>query len=446
MKKAKKLLALFLAVLMAMTCLSAISASAIHDEAAANAQLAAWEDSSVDLSGVYADMSEKQAESLMKTLDTTLAAVLEQQNVKAKLYCDTTVAKLIVTIFPILDDALSGMGGGGISLSLAPATVAAGLTAYPEAAACLMAAESWADVDASKLVFGIEPGNGEQFRTVMSAVVNMGGLGLLVLMMLQDYILAPVLEALHSSTPVTAADAAALAAAQTSDQTEMYTLTIQYSLAPLFDAIDLFFAHPVEYLCDILPDLAYTYDNILVPGLLESLGMQLPPLSQLLGDLLAGLTDTTGVAFPAIDTNKLVHMGSAKVVESVMAIDMNHTTVSDPAAYVPGYRVQIDANKPMVFAAVAQYACEVLQDQNNQIAIGRLVVGAIGPEYQEDYDAIVAAAQSGSNLALADACLDLADKVIDSAAEQGGILGFFAKIAAFFNRIAQAILDLFKIF
>ena len=44
MKKAKKLLALFLAVLMAMTCLSAISASAIHDEAAANAQLAAWED------------------------------------------------------------------------------------------------------------------------------------------------------------------------------------------------------------------------------------------------------------------------------------------------------------------------------------------------------------------------------------------------------------------
>lgn len=427
MKKAKKLLALFLAVLMAMTCLSAISASAIHDEAAANAQLAAWEDSSVDLSGVYADMSEKQAESLMKTLDTTLAAVLEQQNVKAKLYCDEIVQKLAMVAYPALS-----------SLGMTPGLVATGVTDYPEIAAYLMTVESWEDVDASKLVFGIEPGNGEQFRT---AVGNMFGVvGTLLIALTGEYLLVPVMESLHSSKPFTAAEV--------QETAETPAAVVQGFLAPLFDAIDLFFAHPVEYLCDILPDLAYTYDNILVPGIgnLASMGLpiELPPLAELLGSLLAGLTDTTGVAFPAIDTNKLVHMGSAKVVESVMSVDEVNTSVN--GAYIPGYRVQIDANKPMVFAAVAQYACEVLQDQNNQIAIGRLVVGAIGPEYQEDYDAIVAAAQSGSNLALADACLDLADKVIDSAAEQGGILGFFAKIAAFFNRIAQAILDLFKIF
>lgn len=426
MKKSKKILSLFLAMLMLLTCFSAISASALTNEQA-EAQLAAWNDSKVDLSGVYADMSEKQAKSTMTALDTALAAALKLADAKSKVYTDEVVGKIMLLIYPML----SGM------LPLTPAYVAQALQDYPQAAEYLTSCATWDDVDASKIVFGIEPGNAAQFRKAATS-----GLFLLALvgMLLGDQGLIAFLEAFHTGTVVSTQEVMEVVG-EGSDGEDM---TIYQPIADLyfgcvFDAIERFFEHPVEYLCDILPDLAYSYDALLAGG---PLGELLPPLSQLLGDLLGSLTDTTGVAFPAIDTNKLVHMGTAKVVDSKMAVDFDHS--GQYGEYIAGYRVQIDANKPMVFAAVAQYACAVLQDKTNQIAIGRLVVGLVGEEYQEDYDAIVAAAQSGSNLAIADACLDLFEKVANQNAEQGGIAGFFAKVVAFFAKIGKWITSLFS--
>lgn len=419
MKKSKKLLSLFLAVLMVMTCFSAISASAITNEEA-SAQLQAWEDSQVDLSGVYADMSEKQAKTTMSALDTALAAVLKQADAKSKIYTDEIVGKVITLVYPVVV---------GILDTATPAFVAAGLADYPEAAAYLASCATWDDVDSSKLVFGIEPGNAAQFRqAVCSGLFVLG----LVFGLMADQGIIALLEALHTNTAVSMQEVEeALGDEINSGELAVYSKVVNLGFGPVFDAIEMFFEHPITYLCDILPDVAYTYDTALADGLLGDL---LPPLSELLGTVLGSLTETTGVAFPAIDTNKLVHMGTAQVVESKMAVD-RETGLA--------YRVQINADKPMVFAAIAQYACNVLKDQNNQIAIGRLIVGLVGEEYQEDYDAIVEAALSGSNQAIADACLDFFEKVADKNVEQGGIVGFFAKVTAFFAKIGKWITSLF---
>lgn len=419
MKKSKKLLSLFLAVLMVMTCFSAISASAITNEEA-SAQLQAWEDSQVDLSGVYADMSEKQAKTTMSALDTALAAVLKQADAKSKIYTDEIVGKVITLVYPVVV---------GILDTATPAFVAAGLADYPEAAAYLASCATWDDVDSSKLVFGIEPGNAAQFRqAVCSGLFVLG----LVFGLMADQGIIALLEALHTNTAVSMQEIEeALGDEINSGELAVYSKVVNLGFGPVFDAIEMFFEHPITYLCDILPDVAYTYDTALADGLLGDL---LPPLSELLGTVLGSLTETTGVAFPAIDTNKLVHMGTAQVVESKMAVD-RETGLA--------YRVQINADKPMVFAAIAQYACNVLKDQNNQIAIGRLIVGLVGEEYQEDYDAIVEAALSGSNQAIADACLDFFEKVADKNVEQGGIVGFFAKVTAFFAKIGKWITSLF---
>lgn len=429
MKKSKKLLSLFLAVLMVMTCFSAMSASAITNEEA-EAQLAAWNDSQVDLSGVYADMSEKQAKTTMTALDTALAAVLKQADAKSKIYTDEIVAKLITLIYPQLESLLGTV----------PAFAAQGLMEnYPEAAAYLASCATWADVDASKIILGIEPGNAAQFRLAATSGLFVLGLagGLF-----GDMGLIALLESFHTGTAVSFKDVSDyFGGSIDGDDLGAYQIMTDMLFGPVFDAIEMFFEHPITYLCDILPDLAYTYDAALSSG---ALGELLPPLAELLGTVLGSLTETTGVAFPAIDTNKLTHMGTAKIVDSKMAIDMEHSaSMGDPSKFIPGYRVQIDANKPMVFAAVAQYACNVLKDQNNQIAIGRLVVGLVGEEYQADYDAIVDAALSGSNLAIADACLDLFEKVANQNAEQGGIAGFFAKVVAFFAKIGKWITSLF---
>lgn len=420
MKKSKKLLSLFLAVLMAMTCFSAISASAITNEQA-EAQLAAWNASKVDLAGVYADMSEKQAKTTMTALDTALATVLKQADVRSKVYTDEIAGKMITLVYPVL---------AGILESATPAFAAQGLREnYPDAAAYLASCATWDDVDASRLVFGIEPGNAEQFRqAVCSGLFVLG----LVYGLFADQGIVALLEALHTDTVLSMAEIQkALGDDLSGDDLGTFITIVDLGIGPVFDAIEMFFEHPITYLCDILPDVAYTYDIALTGGMLGSL---LPPLSELLGTVLGSLTETTGVAFPAIDTNKLVHMGTAQVVESKMAVDPETGLA---------YRVRIDANKPMVFAAVAQYACNVLRDQNNQIAIGRLIVGLVGEEYQEDYDAIVDAALSGSNLAIADACLDLFEKVANKNVEQGGIVGFFAKVTAFFARIGKWITSLF---
>lgn len=419
MKKSKKLLSLFLAVLMVMTCFSAISASAITNEEA-SAQLQAWEDSQVDLSGVYADMSEKQAKTTMSALDTALAAVLKQADAKSKIYTDEIVGKVITLVYPVVV---------GILDTATPAFVAEGLANYPEAAAYLASCATWDDVDSSKLVFGIEPGNAVQFRqAVCSGLFVLG----LVFGLMADQGIIALLEALHTNTAVSMQEVEeALGDEINSGELAVYSKVVNLGFGPVFDAIEMFFEHPITYLCDILPDVAYTYDTALLDGLLGDL---LPPLSELLGTVLGSLTETTGVAFPAIDTNKLVHMGTAQVVESKMAVD-RETGLA--------YRVQINADKPMVFAAIAQYACNVLKDQNNQIAIGRLIVGLVGEEYQEDYDAIVDAALSGSNQAIADACLDFFEKVANKNVEQGGILGFFAKVTAFFAKIGKWITSLF---
>mgnify|MGYP000093314263 FL=1 len=50
-------------------------------------------------------------------------------------------------------------------------------------------------------------------------------------------------------------------------------------------------------------------------------------------------------------------------------------------AKIGSYALQVKGDSTMVFAAVAQYVGEVLQNADNQVEIGRFVVSKIGPEY-----------------------------------------------------------------
>lgn len=97
-KKAKKLLALFLAALMLFSCLGAIQASALTQEEAVTTA-AEWNDSRPDLSSVYANMSAKQAKTIMTALDSTLAFILQQKNLAGTIYSNETMSKLFLLIF-----------------------------------------------------------------------------------------------------------------------------------------------------------------------------------------------------------------------------------------------------------------------------------------------------------------------------------------------------------
>ena len=101
----------------------------------------------------------------------------------------------------------------------------------------------------------------------------------------------------------------------------------------------------------------------------------------------------------------------------------------------------INGDQTMVFAALMNYVGKTLKIPANQVALSKLIGDQIG--------AIVAAAQGGDALSIADASVALCESIAENLgikSNNEGIGGFFAKVMAFFNRIARAIVDLFKTF
>ncbi len=154
--------------------------------------------------------------------------------------------------------------------------------------------------------------------------------------------------------------------------------------------------------------------------------------------LLPMVTDALGLnlTLPEIDEQYLITMGTAVAAESGAA---------------DGYAMKIEGNSTMVFAAVVQYLQAVLQDQGNQIEIGRFIVDKLddktGHDYADNYMEIVNAALNGTPLDVADACLSLVEEVsvdLGGGEDVNPVIAFFAKIAAFFSNLAKKIIALFK--
>ena len=139
-----------------------------------------------------------------------------------------------------------------------------------------------------------------------------------------------------------------------------------------------------------------------------------------------------GFEFPAFDVDYLATMGSAATAESGSA---------------GGYRMAINGDQTMVFAALMNYVGKTLKIPANQVALSKLIGDQIGMGYGDEIGAIVAAAQGGDALSIADASVALCESIAENLgikSNNEGIGGFFAKVMAFFNRIARAIVDLFK--
>ena len=107
----------------------------------------------------------------------------------------------------------------------------------------------------------------------------------------------------------------------------------------------------------------------------------------------------------------------------------------------------IKGDQPMVFAALMNYVGKTLKIPANQVALSKLIGDQIGMGYGDEIGAIVVAAQGGDALSIADASVALCESIAENLgikSNNEGIGGFFAKVMAFFNRIARAIVDLFK--
>lgn len=421
MTKGKKLLSVFLAALMVMTTLgSVMMASAATNEAAIAAAEAFNEKAAkTDHSAVYATMSEKAAKTTRDTLNGLLAPILKAVKVQEKLYTDATVTTLMRKFADLLNTNT--------------VTIASNISdEYAEAKAYIDSLKSWDEFDASKVVWGVTPGDREAF---VNAVNGSNGninstLGFAVLM--DFYVggnlynsLASFLEALHVGTMPESVEL-------------FYASGALGSIADIVTkAIDALVANPLDYLTDVLPDLAYTYGEVAssLQALLEQFGglvsIELPSDFSGVVSMVGGLI---GFELPAFDVDYLATMGAASAVESGLS---------------GGYRMAINGDQTMVFAALTNYVGKALKIPANQVALSKLIGDQIGMGYGDEIGAIVAAAQGGNALSIADASVALCEQIAENLgikSNNEGIGGFFAKVMQFFNRIARAIVDLFKTF
>lgn len=104
MKKAKKLLSVFLAALMVMTTLGGVmmASAATNDAATAAAEAFNAKAAATDHSAVYENMSKKSAQQTKDSLNGLLAPILKAVKVQEKLYTDATVTTLMKTFADLL--------------------------------------------------------------------------------------------------------------------------------------------------------------------------------------------------------------------------------------------------------------------------------------------------------------------------------------------------------
>lgn len=456
MKKSKRLLSLFLAALMLMSCFGAISASAMTMEAA---EQAAQEFNATipDHSGVYANKSAKQWNSIMTNLDKTLGAVLKSAKVTESIYSDSTASMLITSLdsllYGLLEDAAASLSGLTASLirvvlkNLTPAKVAESMEkdgVYPEISAYLKSVASYDEIDSAKLVWGITPGDREAFVNAAGYALYPIGYAINFLSILKGVysdVLVPIIEALGQGAMP---DEASFKAVINNESTAKGMHAI---INPVCDAIEDLLADPLSYVCGILPDMANALNgaldtlrnmNLIGDMLKDVLPASFSGIIPMVAPMIPGLLGLgedyvmPALNLPEIDEHYLITMGKAVATKSGMK---------------DGARMAIEGNSTMVFAAVAQYVQEVLQDKNNQAAIGDLIVAKFGPDYLANYRAVVDAALNGAPIDVADACLSFVEDYANNVLEQedvNPIVAFFANIAKFFSNLAKKIIALFK--
>lgn len=422
MKKSKKFLSVFLALMMIFSVVGGVTASAATQiDAEANA--AEYNAIERDFSAVMGSTSEDKANLTAAGLNKVLVALFEKINLKAAVYSDSVATTVIKAIAGILKNDVANL-----------VDVEAIRADYPEAAEYLFTTceGKWDNVDVNAVKWGI--GNREDFAKVIGVgTKNFGDTVNLLVALVPDVYnqaLAPIIESLHVGKAKTLLDVLALRGG---------AAIMEYIANALCGVIDALAADPIGYLTAVLPDVANTFDPSIavLNGLLGEIGadfglkIEIPNLN----GIVALVAEKLGLTLTEVDVDALALMGTAKAAESGITGD---------------YRMSIDGNKPVVFMALANYIKKNLENEANQKALGELIVEKTGLSSKEVFDALFDAikADEGTTVImekLSQFVADIAEAISNKTTEETNpFLAFFAKIVRFFAMINAKLLEIFN--
>lgn len=419
MRKIKKSLSVLLALVMIICSFSAVTASALTNDAA-QAEAEAYNAVERDFSAVMAGTTEKKAEVTANTVNKALLKLFESIDIKGAVYSDSVATTVIKEIAGILKN--------NIANSVDSNAVKAD---YPEVYEYLFTTcgGKWENVDVNAVNWGIK--NRDDFAKVIGIGCRNFGDTLNTLVALAPMFgtdvynlsLVPIVESLHVGKALKFDEFIKLGGGSN---------VMEYIANIICNVVDAFAADPIGYLTDVLPDFARTFDPAVATlnGFLTSFGAMLglsisiPDFNGII-DLAA---DKIGLTLTDVDVNSLALMGTAAAAESGCA---------------DGYRVQVNGNKPVVFMALSSYVKENLAVDANQKVIGEIIVEKTGISSKEVFDELFDAVKSNDELTVTMEKLSVfIEDVADSIAQKGtgnAFLDFTAKVVKFFAMVSAKI-------
>lgn len=403
----KKLIAILISVVLVFSSMGTLFASAAT-QSDAEAAAAAFNEAKTDYTKEYlGNRSRESVAKQMNQINSLIAKILAKKDIKSKVYSDETVTKICAALAGVTKTSLKSVDYPAVK------------DAFPEAYKYIEQAKAdGKDWDTLGTVpFGVT--DKAAFENAVGALSsNFGGVIAIACAMspgLYESALVPLFESLHVGKMLTKEE---FAAKTGFDGAKTMTFIAGY----LTNAIEAFFANPVLYITDVLPDFVASYNvfaqAIAADPMAGAFGLKMPALDSIIKGL-----DLNGLKLPEINLDKLAGMATAKAVESGLA---------------DGYDVELNGDKEVVFSAVMKYLKKVLSDKENQEVIKGMIRNAIGIN-DDDYNALVSAIKALDFNGVISSLNAILDSMIDTAipsvsAPIAKLLVFIQKIIRFFNR------------
>lgn len=162
---------------------------------------------------------------------------------------------------------------------------------------------------------------------------------------------------------------------------------IEFMVERILAIIDPIKEAPLTYLCGILPDFIINYNRAceFINGnakIAEKAKLTMPTIDSIIQKLISAL----GMTAPAIDYDYLSKMGTATVVKS---------------GYSGGKRVQIDGDREVVFAYLADFITDVLVYGNNFTVVDKILTQDLKSDAVQSsaFASVLTSAQANSMIA-----------------------------------------------
>lgn len=298
----------------------------------------------------YANLTTGVSEDILSAelddLDAKLAAILASVNLESMLYTDA-----VATLVARFTAELTQKSFDSIKFSALKKDFPA---AYEYVTAQQEAGMTWEGI--GTIPFGITAGDKEMFIKACGAGAAHMGDSLLevVLCAPSSYYdtLVPALEATHTGKMPSLFGFVAKTGLSNSKRIEFMAERILAIIEPIKQA-------PLTYLCGIVPDFIINYNKAceFINGnekIAEKAKFTMPTIDSIIQQLISAL----GMTAPAIDYDYLSKMGTASVAES---------------GGNGGARVQINGDREVVFAYLADFITGLFTYENNFTVVERIL-------------------------------------------------------------------------